>query len=223
MKTNRLSVRVFKEDKMNELVVIEKIDKKLQERRDPVQFPIAQAHRKELRELRDSNIGNIRQQLKVIKQLKCEEYQKKYSSKIKKDIEEKSKVCDVLNDDWKKRLEQIDKIILDRKKFEEKYDMSMLDLSNGYIRICELMSIQSSSDYRRSFSLDISKKSDEIASKEFDKIFKAKFDAIEQKIDQISKMYEEAISFGDLEQVKAIYYQLKKSDAFFKKVSELEI
>ena len=43
---------------MNELVIVDKIEKRLQQKREPTIFPLASNHRKELRALREINVGN---------------------------------------------------------------------------------------------------------------------------------------------------------------------
>jgi len=204
---------------MNELILVDKIEKRLQEQREPPIFPLASNHRKELRKLRDDNVGNLRERLHTIKTLKKEEYEKKYAKQIEKELERYEGISDKLNIDWKDRVKKINNILNERKQLEEKSDINKLSLEQDWNDISELKELKP----KREFKLDRKQKALEIAREEFEKKYGDKFDAVEKKIGIIVTHYEEAINFGDLEIVKKIYYMMKKSDSFFIKVSELKI
>ena len=204
---------------MNELILVDKIEKRLQEQREPPVFPLAANHRKELRKLRDDNIGNLRGRLKNIETLKREEYQKKYTKQIEKELEQYVKVFNNLNDDWKERIGKINKILDERKQLEENQKVNNLSINQDYGELSNLEKINP----KREFSLNKKQKALEIAKEEFEKKYGDKFNDVEKKIDNIVTHYEEAINFGDLEIVKKLYYMMKKSDSFFIKVSELKV
>ena len=204
---------------MNDLIIIDKIEKKLQEKREPPIFPLASNHRKELRKLRDDNVGNLRERLRTIETLKKEEYEKKYAKQIEKELERYEGISKKLNFDWCERLKKINKIVSERKELEEKSHINKLSINNGYDEISELKKVKS----KREFSLDRKRKALEIAREEFDKKYGDKFNDVEKRINVIVTHYEEAINFGDLEIVKKIYYMMKKSDEFFTKVSDLKV
>lgn len=204
---------------MNDLIVVDKIEKKLMEKREPTIFPLTPTHRKELRHLRDRNVGDMRDRLSTIRSLKLEEYKKKYFKEIEKELEKYEGLSKNLNDDWKIRMLKINEIIKERKQFEEKFKVDKLKLYIEYDSISKLEVIKSSRD----FSLDRESKSLEIIREEFNEKYGKSFDAVGEKIDVLVTHYEEAINFGDLEIVKKLYYMMKNADNFFKKISELKI
>ncbi len=204
---------------MNELIIADKIEKSLQEKREPIIFPLDLNHRKELRALRDTNIGNLKDKLNNIERLKREEYIKKHALQIEKELKKYQTKADVLNSDWEVRVLKIKNIIKERKEFEKKIDTNRLILYNDYDAVGELKLLE----YKRKFSFNSSSQSKEVAREEFDKKYKYKFEAVRKKIDVLVTHYEEAINFGDLEIVKKLYYLMKKSDNFFNKINELEI
>ena len=205
---------------MNELILIDKIEKKLQEQREPPIFPLSPSHRKELRKLRDDNIGSLKERLRAIETIKREEYEKKYSKQIEKELERHEGTAKSLNIDWENRIEKINIILKERKQLEEKFDITKLYLNYDYN---ELSKLNDESKPKREFGFDRKQKALEIAREEFRKKYGDKFKKVEEKIDIIVTHYEEAINFGDLEIVKKLYYMMKKSDNFFIKVSELKI
>ena len=203
----------------NDLIVVDRIEKKLQERREPTIFPLTPTHRKELRNLRDRNIGDMRFRLNTIKDLKLEEYKQKYAKQIEKELEKYEGLSETLNNDWKIRLSKINKILEERKQFEEKIKIDNLKLYIEYDNISKLEVIKCS----REFSLDRENKSFEIIKKEFTEKYGKSFEAVGEKINVIVTHYEEAINFGDLEIVKKLYYMMKNADDFFEKISNLKI
>ncbi len=204
---------------MNDLIVVDKIEKQLMQKREPAIFPLTPTHRKELRNLRDANIGDMRFRLNTIKDLKLEEYQKKYSSEIEKELEKYEGLNKTLNDDWVIRLKKINVILQERQKFEEKFKVEKLKLYTDYDNVAKLETVKCN----REFSFDRKQKSFEIIEHEFKEKYGKSFDAVGKKIDGVVTQYEEAINFGDLEIVKKLYYMMKNADNFFKKISELKI
>lgn len=204
---------------MNDLVVIDKIEQKLQEPREENTFPLTPTHRKELRKLRNENVGNLQERLKTIKQLKKEEYQNKYSKQIQKVLLKKEGVCKKLNSDWIKRLEQINKILLERKELEEKSNIKDFRIDCDYGNVGRLEKIKTKRDY----STDSKQMSLKITEEEFEEKYGKKFEEVQKKIDSVVTKYEEAINFGDLNIVKQLYYIMKKADNFFIKIEQLEI
>lgn len=208
---------------MNELMIVKNIEKRLQIPQEVKVFPLTPTHRKELRQLRDKNIGELRQRLNIIKELKKEEYIKKYKKDIQKELKNYQEVSKALNDDWKKIVDKIKLWIETRKKQEDKIKDSIkkLSLNYDYGDIPQLD--VSGKTWKREFSTDMVKLTKNIANQEFESKFGVAFQKSQEHIDQLYTMYEEAINFGDLEIVKEIYYKLKKSDDFFNKVSGLTI
>ncbi len=204
----------------NELIIINKIDKQLQKKRDENVFPLAALHRKELRQLRDANIGNLRERLNNIKTLKREEYITKYSDSIKKGFTDMQKVCDDLNKDWNARIKTIQKLLQDRKDLENKSNITHLKLHTDYSDICELRKLEES---QREFFYIEKELIKEIGSEAFENKFSKAFDKVTLRIDDIHEKYEEAINFGDLEIVKELYYIMKKADGFFIQISNLKV
>lgn len=204
---------------MNALMLIDNIEKRLRQKREPIVFPLTPTHRKELRQLRDKNIGELSNQLSTIKQLKKEEYIKKYAKDIEKKFNDKQKVCDKLNTDWGIRIGKIVKLLKGRKELEKATDIKFLTLSSDYNNIRTLKI----SDLKRKFSIDKENVSKAIAEENFNKKYGANFSAIQKKIVDIVTKYEEAINFGDLEIVKELYYIMKTSNKLFEKIEKLEV
>ena len=209
------------EEQNKELTVIKKIENQLQKPRMPAIYPLYAMHRKELRALKDKNLGNLRGQLSNIKTLKKEEYLKKYSEEIKKEIDSNKAVCEGMNQDWDGRLKTIMSLLEKRLKLEKKTDTTKLDLEHGYNDVAKLLI--SATDMHRTFSFNPDKASKKIADEEFEKKFGKSFSTVSSKIDDIETKYEEAINFGDLEIVKQLYYMMKKSDKLFEKIKDLEV
>ena len=203
----------------NELMLADNIEKKLQEKREPPIFPLTPTHRKELRQLRDRNIGGLKDRLSAIKSLKRDEYEKKYAKQIEADIGKYEGVAEQLNRNWECLLTKINKIIEQRKEFEEKIGIAKLDLKNDWEGLGKLELFSTN----RKFSFDREEQSLNIAREEFEAKFDDKFNEISKKIDVIVTQYEEAINFGDWEIVKKLYYMMKGADKFFDKVSSLKI
>lgn len=207
---------------MNELVLIDKIDKRLQEKREPIVFPLTPTHRKELRTLRDRNIGDLRNRLRTIKSLKLEEFEKKYEKEIQERFSNEKKVCETLNEDWKKRIKEIIKILSMRKCFEKKHNNKFLKLSIDYTTLSELDE-KRVKNTKRDFSFNEQEATKDISKEEFDKKFSKAFEEVDKKIDEVNTQYEEAINFGDLEIVKELYYIMKKADKFFERISNIKV
>ena len=83
-----------------------------------------------MRQLRSQNVGNLRDRLRIIKDLKREEYEKKYASDIGKEIEQYEGFAEKLNLDWNSIIIKINKIIDDRKKFETKSNSDKFELTS---------------------------------------------------------------------------------------------
>jgi len=206
-------------NKNKELIIIDKISKKLKEKRKETVFPLSPTHRKELRNLRDSNIGSLRNRLSNIQQLKQEEYRKKYNKEIEKEFLGKTEVCKKLNDNWIFVIKSINDILVIRKEKEEKLNTKFLNLNNDYGDISSLKNI----DKSRKFSFDKKFVCNKIADDEFIKKYEKSFNKVKELINKLDTQYEEAINFGDLEIVKQLYYYMKNSDKLFLNISNLKI
>lgn len=208
---------------MNEMVLVKDVERRLQRPQDVKVFPLTPTHRKELRELRNQNIGELRQRLRTIKDLKKEEYIKKYHKEIGKELKKYQTIAKKLNTDWKKTISQIKFLIEQRKKYEETFKDSipMLSRNSDYGSISNLDVLNK--DWKREFTINMQELSKRIATQEFEAKFGESFQKSQDMIDKLYTMYEEAINFGDLEIVKEIYYKLKDADKFFEKVGDITI
>lgn len=205
---------------MNDLIIVQNIEKRLREKRNPVIFPLTPTHRKELRDLKRTNVGNLLERLRIIKELKEDEYKTKYFNDIKKELKKHQKICQVLNDDWINRIKKMNELIKERKILEKKNKIEFLSLNHSYGSIATLEIIN---EVDRKFTFDEDKVTDEIAEKEFNEKFGDNFKKVNEKIDDITTKYEEAINFGDLEIVKELYYIMKSADSFFERISNLKV
>jgi len=205
----------------NELMVMNDVEKRLKAKNKITVFPLTPTHRKELRDLRKRNLGNLNEQLRIIRKLKEEEYFNKYKQEILKENANQISICVKLNDDWNVRLIKINKIITERKSLEVKYDhiIKNVKIKNDYGDISCLKEITSKRWYSVN-ELDFSK---DIAKKEFEEKYGTAFKNVQEKINDLSTKYEEAINFGDLEIVKELYYYMKSADGLFKQISELKM
>lgn len=206
---------------MNELVLVDKMEKRLRQPQEPRVFPLTPTHRKELRQLRDRNIGELKNRLNNIKQIKKEEYARKYKNELELESKKYLLVCQELNNDWKKIIEKVNKMISDRKKFEDKQKeiIEKLDLDCNWSGISQLQPITS----KRKYKINIPGVAQQLGKKEFEKKYGKAFEETNKKIDLLVTMYEEAINFGDLEIVKEIYYKLKEADKFIERVAKIKV
>lgn len=207
----------------NELTIIEEIDKKLQMSNGNV-FPLTPTHRKELRQLKSRNVGDLRTQLRVIKDAKKEEYYIKHKVKVEKEIQKKISLLNNLNKDWEERLALIINIIQKRKELEEKNKkvIEEIGIYHDYGNISSL-NIDYIKKECREIKVDVPKISYRILSKEFKEKFSDDFNNFDEMIDKLNTSYEEAINFGDLSIVKELYYKMKDADKFLEKIRKLEV
>lgn len=205
----------------NELALVEKIENKLRKPLTQTVFPLTPTHRKELRQLREQNIGGLKRRLGTVKQLKKDEYIAKYKDVIKKELSKSNKIAIKLNEDWAKRVSGIRDIINERMAFEKKYEKEIvgLQLNKDYGGISNL----EVKDSKREYFMDFEKASNKKAEAEFLKKYDEPFKQILDKIDKLTTMYEEAINFGDLELVRQLYFEMKSADKFFEKIDELDM
>lgn len=204
----------------NDLVVIDRIANKLREPRKEVVFPLSPTHRKELRDLKSKNVGDIIEQLRSIRKLKEDEFVLKHTKGAEKLLSEIEKNCNALNRDWLDRLRRINEIISDRKEIEKRYNLEYMDLHNDYGDIDSLKEIE---ETKRKFVVEKENVMRKILKKEFNEKYGKSFEEVQRKIDDITTKYEEAINFGDLELVKELYYIMKSSDGLFAKIRDLEV
>jgi len=205
----------------NELAVIKSIDKRLREnKKDRNIFPLTPTHRKELRQLKSKNVGSVSARLRTIKKLKLEEYKKKYYKSISKKVLQVGGIALQLNNDWEQRIIKLNKLINERKDFENKFDLTCLSLDCDWNGIGKLEPLKGIS---RKYGFNSENIINDVVKKEFNKKYQISFDEVQKRIDDISTKYEEAINFGDLELVKELYYILKSSDNLFEKISNMKI
>ncbi len=207
----------------NEIMNINFIDKQLKVKNPINVFPLTPTHRKELRDLRNKNIGDLRNTLSNIRTLKLNEYKEKYSDDILKEFQLKKEICNTLNSNWAELIKDIQLILDKRKLFETSFIEKLEDnysLSKGYHGLSEL---KLPSDINREFYIDETHVSNLIAKEEFNTQYGEAFDKVKEKIEDIHTKYEEAINFGNLELVKQLYYIMKDSEGLFTKINALKI
>ena len=194
----------------NEMIVYESIEKEISKVRKENVFPLTPTHRKELRELKSTNIGNLHRQLDTIKILKEEEF---YKIHKKRHVDElKSKIDDVekLNREWVVFIEYIKNFIKRRKNQERK----TLNFEGYQTKVDwnDISNLNSDDiDLHRRIEIDLDKCSNTNCNVEFDELYSKSFDQVKKQIDKIETMYEEAINFGDLEMVKKLYYIMNEA------------
>lgn len=204
----------------NELIIIDKIGQKLQNPKSERNvFPLSPTHRKELRELKRNNVGELRSRLRTIKNLKQDEYLEKYYKDVEKEVLKQSDKIKILNEDWEKIKIKINKIIQERIKLEEKHKSDFINFNYSYTSVSELKEFKE----KRVASQNIKSTTNEILSKQFNEKYNDKFEEVGKIIHDMNTKYEEAINFGDLDIVRELYYTMKGSEEFFKKISEMKI
>jgi len=205
---------------VNDLMVVEKIEKKLRlkQDRDSNVFPLTPTHRKELRELRDSNISGLRGRINNIKIIKKEEFIKKHQNQVMK-IESKLQAkASLLNKNFCKIVKEIDSLLESFKTLQDNTMVKGLTISHNYDHISELGKIGA----KRSYTVSTTAIKDELGKMFTDK-FGQRFDAVDEKIDMMLIQYEEAINFGDLDIVKELYYGLKDADKFLDSIANIKV
>lgn len=206
----------------NALVLINKIEKKLRTEKKPEIFPLTATHRKELRQLRNKNVGNLLEQINSVRKMKKEEFIKKYRVQINKELDVYRKQASLLNNNWKSFMDKLIKMLNDRIEMEKDIDYQFLDKSTGYGNISYLNVKEISKETKRIFSVT-PRIVERITEKEFEKKYGSAFKIARDKIDKLEELYEEAINFGDLEVVKELYYNMKDADVFIEKISKITI
>lgn len=204
----------------NELMIIENIEKRLKAKREPIIFPLSPTHRKELRNLKSVNIGNLKEQLRNIRKIKQDLYTKKYTLEIQKMLKEKLKICVKLNKDWGERIIKIEKLINERKILEGK-DLNLFTINRGYTDVSSLK--VSIGDMKREFIIDEERVIKDITQKSFEDKYGSCFKKVMDQIEDLNTKYEESINFGDLEIVKELYYIMKTSGSLFEKLDKMDM
>lgn len=211
------------EPKDNQLTIVSKIETQLRQRREQNVFPLTPTHRKELRQLRDANVGELTTQLRFIKKEKLDSFKVKYRKNLEELAQKGKGICEDLNKDWKKIKTQIKKLLDERKKLEEKNMPNYSTVSNSYENV-HLFNEQRIDEYlQREITFDIENSTKSGAEKEFDEEYGEGFKKVQEQIDQINTAYEEAINFGDLEIVKELYYKMKDADQFLEKIRKIKV
>lgn len=204
----------------NAMVVLENIEKRLMKPRKEGEnvFPLSPTHRKELRQLRDRNISDIKSRLKNIKNIKRDEFKLKYADKIQKQTNIIKQTTDDLNDKWRITLSKINEHISDFKELQENYNLENIRIDSEYSDLANLKFLTT----RRHYDVNSEAVEKVISGLFYDK-FNDKFEEVQNQINLLLERYEEAINFGDLEIVKEIYYNLKQADVYLNKVSSIKV
>lgn len=206
--------------KTNELIIID-VDKSLKIKRNEIVFPLTATHRKELREFKNRNIGNLKSQINTIRKMKLTEYKEKYWKELKIIIDDKKEKIEELNKDFEKRILLIRNIINQRIEIEnENSELIKLCYIDYTYDIADLENVKK--DIKRVLSIEDSKIAS-LLEEEFKNKYNESFIIVQKKIDKLEELYEEAINFGCLEQVKRIYYVLKDTEQFVNNINNLKI
>jgi len=206
----------------NEITIANDINKRLQVRRSETVFPLSPTHRKELRELKNKNLGGLTTRLRFIRSEKLDEFKLLNKKNLDLKLDKHILKCNELNkkyyDVQKEFIEKEDLVYRElqefSKSFKEKYGQEII--RDKYYR------------YRLDNDNEIQLKiSDNTKVNMIELIFKEKygklFDDVREKIEVLTEQYEEAINFGDLEMVKEIYYIMKSSDDIFIKIRNIKL
>jgi len=212
----------------NELMIIESVDKRLQQKRSETVFPLSPTHRKELRELRNNNLGNLRTRLRLIRNEKLQDYKDKYAKEIAKTVETNLKTLNELNNEWDGIKKQLINSLRKHKEKFDKYNENKIIGVNTLGWGCDALKFldrdNELEEIKRTYYFkDKLKYSEQIAKDEFDAKYKEAFNKVDKMIDAIQERYEEAINFGDLEIVKELYYSMKNSDKLFKQIENMKV
>jgi hypothetical protein len=202
----------------NELTVADNIERAIVESPNTV-FPLMAQHRKELRHLRDENIGNLRTRLTTIKQLKREEFIKAHEAEIRAEMAGQEAIAEQINSRWLEAIKRVDAILKSQQEFEKERVTDFLDLYSPYDSVLHI--VEQSKE--RKYSVNVEKKCREIASRRFDEKFTDAFSEASKRIDDIYTKYEESINFGDLSIVKQCYFIMKQADGFFTKIEQMQV
>ena len=205
----------------NNLIVIDKIKTQIRKPNNIEVFPLSPTHRKELRKLRNDNISDLKTRVSFIKDEKLKEFEKKHAEFINKKISEEQNKITSLNNNWKQLLENICKLIKERKKFEDKFKIQYYSISNDYSAIPSLK-IPDIRNYQRKYCIN-NNQSIKIIKEMFNEKYGTFFNEINEKISEINTLYEEAINFGDLNMVKELYYKFKDADGFLNQIQNLKV
>lgn len=202
----------------NELTIADNIERAIVESPNTV-FPLMAQHRKELRHLRDEIIGNLRQRLTTLKQLKREEFIKTHEAEIAQEMKGQEQLAERINARWLLTVAEVGKLLTEQQDFEKGLKTEFLDLASPYDSMLHIVA----QSKERKYSVNVEKKCKEIASRRFDEKFSEAFLEVSKRIDDIYTKYEESINFGDLSIVKQCYFIMKQADGFFTKIEQMQV
>ena len=205
----------------NDLTLIENINKQLRKPREEKDniFPLSATHRKELRELKKTNISSITSRLSYIRKIKTDEFMKKYDKIFETELKKHDHIIQKLNNLVADMYVSIEKHFAIIKEAEKECNREFIQISSGYGSI-GCLNIEK--EDRRRYSISKNAMQNMIRDR-FDEAFGKRFGKVQEIINTLSTQYEEAINFGDLELVKKLYYQLKDADTFLTSISEMKV
>jgi hypothetical protein len=214
----RVKVRKMEQEK-NLPTLIEKAEKNTAVRKYPMVYPISNDLRKELKKQKDKEIGDIRTQIKTLRDLKFQEFKSKASTfgkidAILKPVEKRAKM---LNKAFIELKEKAKELMKEQKDLEK--DTKYIHIDSAY---CDLSQLRVDKESRRVYAVD-GDAFDEIAEEMFDKEYKNAFEETYKVLDDISTKFDEAVLFADLEAVKTLYFQMKESKKLFEKIEKMEV
>jgi regulator of replication initiation timing len=201
--------------------IIEKVEKGIG-KSYPMVYPISNLLRKELKDLKAKEIGDLKQQVKAIKEIKLKEFMenKKNKAEIEKQHKPMNKDCEFLNIEFEKLAARVRKEVTAFKSIDKELAKEHINIDHSYDSISRLNFDEEK--MRRQYTVN-SNAWYEIGKKIFEERYGAAFDKTLELLTDISTKFDEAVLFADLEEVKSLYFQMKKSSKMFDKIRELKV
>ena len=191
----------------NEIIVRKDVEDRLRKfRTDHKKSPIPQNLRDKLVELKGKTIGNLRKQVKTIKDLKRAEFEKNNSDIINTELVKKMQPAHEFVIEMQKLVDKI-------KELENEKPVGVERNSYTYDQLNRMFTISNSS--KRELK-------NEIIKSLFAK-WTEKFDGVAAKLQEYEDLYEEVVLFGDVELVKEVYYKLKKAERLVNSLETLKV
>jgi hypothetical protein len=196
-------------------------------------FPLSPTHRKELKQLKDNNIADLRKRFYTIKRLKSEEFKEKHTNKIKEIVEKNLKVCEELNKNYYDFLNSLYSLSKHYKDLEKEnigefirrqnlYNSDFLDLSNS-TKEEFIKHFSNKNDKNKQIYYVNESYINTFIEKEFKRKFNKKFDNFLKYIDELEEKFKESVVFGDLLTCKDIYFKMKECDKKLDELNDLEV
>jgi hypothetical protein len=209
---------------MNELTVIEKLDKferSVVAKRETPLFPIPAALRKELNELKKKEFGNLLDQIRALHDTKSQEYCKLYAKSAHKEAMRAKAELDGWNKRWITATINLGDTFKELREQKDNFKFPINEENDYDSRT--LLALSAAKPTKFVLKLKEQTFTEWHLKKEFEVKYGAGFEEAKTKIRTLEEKFNEALVFADLELVKEIYYTIKKADVFLKRLSELRL